>query len=282
MPSLERLHLTYNHISSGSMMRVCSQFSLLTNLRMLFLSYNALGNSSSAAKASHLLPKPCDYLDSGLSFCQQLTHLAVHHCTLGESGSCYLLENAVSQKLTLLESLRIDHNGVQPNSERFMNALVGAIGALKRIKQLWFRQVGLHFIDKNGIDYQKQPAALIPSSTSGMNGANARKIIEELLKCEQMSLSSESIDDDVLVALAIAIKQLPAPRDWTLPYRPDTTYLDLCQTMFSMPIDLAESGSIKEIYESNVILHEKIGQGGFGTVFKVLPFCFLLHFSSQI
>ena len=249
---------------------------------MLFLSYNSLGNSSSTSKLAHSHKSPvaqsCHYLDSGFSFCRQLTVLHIHHCTLGESGTCLLLDGAVSQKLTLLESLRIDHNGVQPNSARFIDALVGAIGALKRINQLWFRQVGLHFIEKSGIDHQKRlvaDAALeasIPASTSGMNDSNARKIIEELLKCERMSFDSASIDDDVLVALAIAFKDLPAPRDWTLPFR-DKTYLEICRTMFSMTIDLAESGSIKEIYESNIILHEKIGQGGFGTVYKVQAVC---------
>ena len=272
MPSLEKLHLTYNHISAGSMERVCSQFSLLTNLRMLFLSYNALGNSSNASKSSSS-PKspvalPCLYLDSGFSFCQQLTVLHLHHCTLGESGTCLLLESAVSQKLILLESLRIDHNGVQPNSARFMDALIRTIRALKRINQLWFRQVGLHFIEKGGIDYQKQDDASIPTSTSGMSDSNARRIIEELLKCEGMSFNSTSIDDDVLVELAIAFKHLPPPRDWNHPYR-DKTFLEVCKKMFSMTIDLAESGSIKEIYESNIILHEQIGQGGFGTVHKV-------------
>lgn len=294
MPSLEKLHLTYNHISAGSMDRVCSQFSLLTNLRMLFLSYNALGNSSNASKPSSLenssnasklstsqkspVAQPCLYLDSGFSFCQQLTVLHIHHCTLGESGTCLLLESAVSQKLTLLESLRIDHNGVQPNSARFMNALIGTIGALKRINQLWFRQVGLHFIEKSGIDYQKQVEASIPISTSGMDDSNARRIIEELLKCEGMSFDSTSIDDDVLVKLAIAFKHLPTPRDWNHPYR-DTTFLEVCKKMFFMTIDLAESGSIKEIYESNIILHEQIGQGGFGTVHKVK--CVLLFENSR-
>jgi hypothetical protein len=264
MPSLEKLHLTYNHISAGSMERVCSQFSHLTNLRMLFLSYNALGNSSS----SYNVAQSCLYLDSGVSFCQQLAVLHVHHCTLGEYGTCFLLESAVSHKLTLLQSLRIDHNGVQPNSARFIAALLVAIGALKRVNQLWFRQVGLHFTEKSGIDYQKLDEACIPTSTSGMNDRNARTIIGALLMCDSMTLDTSSIDDDILIALALAFKSLPAPRDWAHPYR-EKTFLSICKTMFSMTIDLAESGSIKEIYESNIILHEKIGQGGFGTVFKV-------------
>lgn len=270
MPSLEKLHLTYNHISAGSMERVCSQFSHLTNLRMLFLSYNALGNSSNASKPQQS-PKSSvfrSYLDSGLSFCQQLVVLHVHHCTLGESGTCHLLESTVSKKLTLLQSLRIDHNGVQPNSPRFMEALVIAIRALKLVNQLWFRQVGLHFIEKSGADHQTLDESCIPTSTSGMNDRNARAIIDELMTCERMSLDSASIDDDSLIALAIAFQKLPTPRDWASVYR-EKTFFSISQTMFSMTIDLAESGSIKEIYESNIILHDKIGQGGFGTVFKV-------------
>jgi hypothetical protein len=270
MPSLEKLHLTYNHISAGSMERVCSQFSHLTNLRMLFLSYNALGNSSNTSKPQRS-PKSSvfqSYLDSGLSFCRQLVVLHVHHCTLGESGTCFLLESAVSHKLTLLQSLRIDHNGVQPNSARFIAALLVAIGALKRVNQLWFRQVGLHFIEKSGVEYHTLDEACIPTSTSGMNDSNARAIIEELMTCERMTLDSASIDDDVLIALAITFQNLPTPRDWASVYR-EKTFLTISQTMFSMTIDLAESGSIKEIYESNIILHDKIGQGGFGTVYKV-------------
>ena len=270
MPSLEKLHLTYNHISSGSMERVCAQFSLLTNLRMLFLSYNALGNSSNTSKLqtssskSPVAPKSSRYLNSGLAFCHHLTILHMHHCTLGESGTCFLLESAVSQQLTSLESLRIDHNGVQPNSQNFLKALVAAIGALKHIQQLWFRQVGLHFTDKCG----RLDESSIPISTSGMNDFTARKILEELLKCERMRFDSTGIDDNALATLAIEFNKLPAPRDWNLKYH-DVSYLEISQKMFSITIDLAESGSIKEIYDSNIILHESIGQGGFGTVFKV-------------
>lgn len=273
MPSLQKLHLTYNHISSGSMERVCAQFRHLTKLSMLFLSYNALGNSSSEAKAlksSNTASSKSSsiqssrYLDEGLSFCQQLTVLHLHHCTLGESGTCLLLESAVTQRLTILESLRIDHNGVQPNSARFLAALQSAIGALQRINQLWFRQVGLHFIDKNGS--HKLDEACIPSSTSGMNASNARRVLEQFLKCERMRLDSRCIDDDVFVTLAIAFSS--TPRDWNIKYH-DKTFHEISERMFSMTIDLAESGSIKEIYESNIILHEQIGQGGFGTVHKV-------------
>jgi hypothetical protein len=274
MPSLEKLHLTYNHISSGSMDRVCAQFCHLTKLSMLFLSYNALGNSSSEAKVlkspkSHSSKsasiQSSRYLDDGVSYCQQLTVLHLHHCTLGESGTCLLLESAVTQKLTCLESLRIDHNGVQPNSARFLAALLCAIGALKRINQLWFRQVGLHFVEKN--DMHRLDEACIPISTSGMNAANARRIIEECLKCKGMCFDSRSIDDDVFVTLAVAFSS--TPRDWNSIYH-DKTFYEISEKMFSMTIDLAESGSIKEIYESNIILHEQIGQGGFGTVHKVI------------
>jgi hypothetical protein len=271
MPALEKLHLTYNHISSGSMERVCAQFCYLTKLSMLFLSYNALGNSSSAAKASKLastskssLLQSSRYLDDSVSFCQQLTVLHLHHCTLGESGTCLLLESAVTQKLTCLESLRIDHNGVQPNSSRFLAALLRAIGSLKRISQLWFRQVGLHFVEESATC--RLDEACIPTSSSGMNASNARRIVEQFLKCERMCFDSRSIDDDVFVTLAIAISS--ASCDWNSKFR-DKTYFEISEKMFSMTIDLAESGSIKEIYESNIILHEQIGQGGFGTVHKV-------------
>jgi hypothetical protein len=283
MPNLEKLHLTYNHISAGSMARVCAQFSQLTKLSMLFLSYNALGNSSDEARAlskSQSLKSPAPqsslYLDNSLSFCLQLTVLHIHHCTLGESGTCFLLENAVYQKLTCLESLRIDHNGVQPNSRRFLNALIGAIGALKHVEQFWFRQVGLHFIEKSGLDRLDESS--IPTSSSGMNAANARIILEEFLKCERMRFDSRSIDDDVFVTLAIAFNRISAPRDWNCTHD-DKTFLEISEKMFSMTIDLAESGSIKEIYESNIILHEKIGQGGFGTVHKVFH---ALRFSAPL
>jgi hypothetical protein len=262
------------------MERVCAQFSLLTNLRMLFLSYNALGNSSNTSKLptssskSPVAPRSSRYLNSGLAFCHHLTVLHMHHCTLGESGTCFLLESAVSQQLTSLQSLRIDHNGVQPNSERFLKALVAAIGALKHIHQLWFRQVGLHFTDKCG----RLEESSIPVSTSGMNDFTARKILEELLKCERMVFDLTgiderveafiAIDDNALATLAIEFGKLPAPRDWNLKYH-DVSYLEISQKMFSITFDLAESGSIKEINESNIILHEPIGQGAFGTVFKV-------------
>ena len=280
MSSLERLHLTYNHISAGSMERVCSQFYLLTNLRMLFLSYNALGNSSSVSKSLHAskstLSSSGRYLDSGIAFCQRLTHLHVHHCTLGESGVCLLLDSAVSQKLTCLESLRIDHNGVQPNSQKFLGALVGAICALKAtLRQLWFRQVGLHFVEKSGFDHYKFDDTPPSASTSGMNDSVARTVLEELVKCERMTFDSTSIDDDILVALAIAFSSLAAPRDWNLKYR-ERTYLEISKDMFSLTNDWATAGSIKEIFESNIVLHDQIGQGGFGTVYKV---CCLLHFS---
>jgi hypothetical protein len=283
MPSLEKLHLTYNHISSGSMERVCAQFSLLTNLRFLFLSYNSLGNSSKVSKSkSHTLTS-CDYLNSGVSFCSHLTVLHLHHCTLGESGVCVLLESAVSQSLVRLESLRIDHNGVQPNSTNFVNALVRAIRALKCICQLWFRQVGLHFIEKSGSCSIKLDEAFVPISTSGMNDHSARAILEELLKCERMTFDSRSIDDDVLAALAVAFhhRGLVAPLDWNLPYH-QRTFFDLSKTMFSRTIDLATSGSIKEIFESNIILHERIGQGGFGTVYKVRLGRLRMHRASRV
>jgi hypothetical protein len=168
-----------------------------------------------------------------------------------------------------LESLRIDHNGVRPNSERFLGALIRAICALKRIHQLWFRQVGSHFIEKNGI-YTLDEAS-IPTSTSGMNAANARKILEEFLKGERMCFDSTSIDDDVLVTLAIAFGS--TSRDWNSKYH-HKTYREISEKMFSMAVDFAESGSIKKIDESDIILHELIGQGGVGTVYKVL---FVLH-----
>jgi len=100
-----------------------------------------------------------------------------------------------------------------------------------------------------------------------MNDSVARTMLEELVKCERMTFDSTSIDDDILVALAIAFSSLAAPRDWNLKYR-ERTYLEISKDMFSLTNDWATAGSIKEIFESNIVLHEQIGQGGFGTVYK--------------
>jgi hypothetical protein len=134
MFQLEELYLTNNYITGVIMKRLAPSLEKLTGLRKLFLQQNDLGVEGAIA------------LKSSFSVMTSITLLTLDYCVLRAEG---LLEIAQGLKhLTLMETLRINHNGlglikVQEASVcNVCNALADSLSRMTHLKKVELAQSG--------------------------------------------------------------------------------------------------------------------------------------------
>lgn len=134
LSQLEEIYLTNNYITGVIMERLAPSLEQLTCLQKLFLQQNDLGKQGAAA------------LRKSFARMSSITLLTLDYCVLRAEG---LFEIACGlQHLTLLETLRINHNGLglikvaEPSDRAVCKQLADALSRMSHLKKVELAQSG--------------------------------------------------------------------------------------------------------------------------------------------
>jgi hypothetical protein len=168
---LEELYLTNNYITGVIMKRLAPSLEKLTCLRKLFLQQNDLGLEGAVA------------LKSSFRSMASLTVLTLDYCVLRAEG---LLEIAHGlQHLTLMETLRINHNGLglmrvreEASVQNVCKVLAVSLSGMKHLKKVELAQSGFGSEDAMTI----AQALLKANSTADVDDKKVKEVLKYLRK----------------------------------------------------------------------------------------------------
>ena len=134
LTQLEDLYLTNNYITGVIMKRLAPSLEKLTCLRKLFLQQNDLGLDGAVA------------LKSSFRVMTSITLLTLDYCVLRAAGLLNIAEGL--QHLTLMETLRINHNGLglikdeEASVEKVCQVLADSLSRMSHLKKVELAQSG--------------------------------------------------------------------------------------------------------------------------------------------
>jgi Ran GTPase-activating protein (RanGAP) involved in mRNA processing and transport len=191
LSQLEELYLTNNYITGVIMQRLAPSLEKLTCLRKLFLQQNDLGKQGAKA------------LRKSFAHMTTITLLTLDYCVLRAEG---LYEIACGlQHLTLLETLRINHNGLGlikvPEESEFSDQavckqLADSLSRMTHLKKVELAQSGFGSEDSMTIAL----ALLKANSVVEVDDKKIKLVLgllrnEEMLQAEEAS-KSNTFDDE--------------------------------------------------------------------------------------
>ena len=168
---LEELYLTNNYITGIIMKRLAPALEKLTSLRKLFLQQNDLGVEGATA------------LKSSFRVMTTITVLTLDYCVLRAEG---LLEIAHGLKyLTLMETLRINHNGLglmkvkeEASDQNVCKALADSLSGMPNLQKVELAQSGFGPEDALAIAHALQKA----NSTVDVDDKKVKEVLKYLRK----------------------------------------------------------------------------------------------------
>lgn len=165
---LEELYLTNNYITGPIMERLAPSLEKLTCLRKLFLQQNDLGLIGAKA------------LRKSFQVMQSITMLTLDYCVLRADG---LLEIAHGlQHLHLMETLRINHNGLglikvkDASVKDVCDTLADSLSRMSHLKRVELLQSGFGSQDAMSI----AKALLAANSTADVDDKKVREVLRHL------------------------------------------------------------------------------------------------------